>query len=305
MKRSLLLALTGIAAMAIPSFGSSLDPWSAIAVGSVQSGPNGISSFSLLANGFDCTCGLAGAVVEQMARQQMTMDTVVAGGGGVLSFAPGTFLTLTGQGILGPVKPNTVDIIEIGGGGFAVPFVWEMVVPDDDYFAKVITTAFTHKESQTTSDSDSGPGGAAAGTVAAAGPNGAPPVAFPVTSIAFSGYITVTKNGGPAESLFDGGLKFDNKGQLTTNGSIQPGDVTIGSDPRPGFYNFSLTTPLSFSSPVADGDSFLFEYYSRTELLTRGIGADCPEPGTLLCLGGGLIVLGRRWRARARTQAHR
>lgn len=296
MKRTLFLALAGIVALAVPSFSASLDPWSAIAAGSVQSGPDGVLSFALLANGFDCTCGLAGAVVEQLAHQHVT-TALVPVGGGILSFAPGTFLRLTGQGLLGPVRPNTVDIIEVGGGGFAVPFVWELAVPDDNYTAEVTTTAFTHASSQTTSSSGSGDHSAAAGSVASAGPDPAPPVAIPVTSISFDGHITVSKNGGPAETLFSGGLAFDTHGRLTTSGGIHPGDVTISSDPRPGFYNFALSTPLSFSSPVADGDSFDFEYYSKTTLLTVGVGAECPEPGTLGCLGICLVAMGRlrRW----------
>lgn len=283
---ALLLQTVGAAA-SLPA------PWGAISTGTVSASASGVLEDWILANSFEDTAGLSEAVMVTNEQQQVTTQ-LVGVGTGALSFSGGA-IVFTGMN-LAPGHPynSGLDFAEVGGGGFSVPVVFYQAQPDDDYSVNMTATAATHGGSMTDPESDSGTPSATASATAVFGPTAGGATATPFTTFSYSGSVTVSENGGPADSLFSGGFSLDSQGNLTTNGDVSPADLTSTAG------GFSFSVPIDFSTVLTDQtDSFVFDYQSEGDLITEA--AATPEPPSafvLFPLLVSLVIL--RWRTIAR-----
>jgi hypothetical protein len=248
-------------------------PWGALSTGSAQASAAGVTEGWILANSFEHKVGLSEAIM--VADEQMNLSTTlvpVGTGIATISFGPGG-ISFTGSNLAPghPFNPAETDTISIGGSGagFSVPVVLFRAVPDDSYSVAMTATARTHGGSMTDSHSSTGSPSASTSATAVFGPTPGGSPAEPFTTFSYFASLTVSKNGGPLQTLFSGGMSLDGGGTLHTMGDITPADITATPT------GFSFAAPIEYSTDLTDPvTSFVFKFHSEGDLLTVAV----PEP---------------------------
>jgi hypothetical protein len=248
-------------------------PWGALSTGSAQASAAGVTEGWILENSFDHKVGLSEAIMVADEQMNVTTQLIPVGNGvATLSFGPGG-ISFTGSNLAPghPFNPAETDTISIGGSGagFSVPVVLFRAVPDDSYSASMTATARTHGDFMTDSHSSTGTPSASTSATAVAGQTLGGSPAEPFTTMSYFASLTVSKNGGPLQTLFSGGMSLDGGGALHTMGDITPADITATPT------GFSFAAPIEYSTDLTDPvTSFVFNFHSEGDLLTVAV----PEP---------------------------